>query len=247
VQHSARRRPPGDRFATARQAIARVGAYGQDTLADVTPPQLTEDHLRNSRILPSLDHILKYMPKGGVCAEVGTQTGCFAKQILDVMNLAELHIYDCDFTPFDERQFQSHMVVGRVRPHEGDSSTLLAQQPDGRFDFIYIDGDHSYEGIVKDLEQAVRKVKPEGWIVCNDCTLYSPIENMKYGVYRAVNELCLERNWEIVSMGLHRWGYDDVALRRRHAHGKDASARTAPSEPWPRRPGPAPLHSARAR
>jgi len=37
---------------------------------------------------------------------------------------------------------------------------------------------------------------------------------MKYGVYRAVNELCLRQGFEIVFLGLHPWGYHDVALRK---------------------------------
>jgi len=64
----------------------------------------------------------------------------------------------------------------------------MAAFPDPPFDFIYIDADHAYEGVVKDLAQAERKLKDDGWIVCNDYTLFSPLENIKYGVYRAVNE-----------------------------------------------------------
>jgi hypothetical protein len=203
------------RSEAARQALAGMGAEGEHAFADVTPPPLTDEHLRNSRLVPNRDDILERMPKGGVCAEVGTQTGAFAKRILDVMNPSRLHLFDHDFTPFDERLFQSHIVVGRVVLHQGDSSTLLAEQPDGHFDFIYVDGDHSYAGVVRDLEQALRKVKPDGWIVCNDYTLYSPLEHVKYGVYRAVNELCLAHDWEIAYLGLHRWGYHDVALRKR--------------------------------
>jgi hypothetical protein len=44
--------------------------------------------------------------------------------------------------------------------------------------------------------------------------VFSPLENFKYGVYRAVNEICLEGGFEILFIALHKWGYHDVVLRR---------------------------------
>jgi hypothetical protein len=41
------------------------------------------------------------------------------------------------------------------------------------------------------------------------------LEKIKYGVYRAVNEFCLNCGFEIIYLGLHPWGYHDVALRKR--------------------------------
>ncbi len=180
-----------------------------------TPPRLTEAHLANSRLLPHRSEILRHMPRGGICAEIGTQTGRFAKRIIEVMQPAKFHIYDIDFTPFEYPAFAPAIASGTVELHEGDSAKLLGEAPDRHFDFIYIDGDHAYEGVKRDLEQAAQKVKEDGWIVCNDYTLYSPLEQMKYGVYRAVNELCLEHDFEIVYLALHKWGYHDVALRKR--------------------------------
>jgi len=207
----------------AVQGLRQFLAAGNEYLADVEPPELTEANLRNSRILPSREHLLPLMLKGGVCAEVGSQTGDFAKQIFSVLQPAKLHLYDIDFTLFDRAHFESAINKGQVELHEGDSSSLLGRMPDRHFDFIYVDGDHAYEGVVRDLEQAARKVKDDGWIVCNDYTLYSPLEKAKYGVYRAVNEFCLKHDFEIVYLGLHFWGYHDVALRKRQQNGEAVS------------------------
>lgn len=207
-------------FSATRQqqtALQQFHANASDYFADVVPPQLSEFHLQNSRMVPTRDHILPLMPKGGICAEVGTQTGGFAKLILSVLQPSKLHIYDIDYTVFDRAHFASAIQNGMVELHQGDSSSLLGQLPDQHFDFIYVDGDHSYEGVVRDLAVAARKIKDDGWIVCNDYTLYSPLEKTKYGVYRAVNELCLNQGFEIVYLGLHKWGYHDVALRKANA------------------------------
>ena len=40
--------------------------------------------------------------------------------------------------------------------------------PDKFFDFIFLDGDHSYKGMVQDLVHWVRKVKNGGWICGHD-------------------------------------------------------------------------------
>jgi hypothetical protein len=197
-----------------RASLDQFLANGTDYFADVVPPDLSDAHLRHSRLLSRRFDILPLMPKGGVCAEVGTQTGGFAKHIFSVLQPQLLHIFDLDFSLFDHSHFRQPVEQGRVQIHQGDSSTLLGALPDQSFDFIYIDGDHSYAGATRDLAQAARKIKADGWIVCNDYTVYSPLEKCKYGVYRAVNELCLRDNYEILYFALHPWGYHDVALRK---------------------------------
>jgi predicted O-methyltransferase YrrM len=181
---------------------------------DVEPPMLYNRHLSNSSILPTRENLLEHLEiKGGICAEIGTQTGYFAKKIWEIIKPNELHIFDIDFTPFDREYFEESIKKGLVNILVGDSSTQLATFPNEYFDFIYIDGDHSYDGIRKDIEQAVKKIKYNGYIVCNDYTIYSPLEHAKYGVPRAVNEMCLYYDYEIVFLALHKWGYHDVALR----------------------------------
>ncbi len=216
--------PPASR--QARRHVWNFLKTGCDYFADAKPPLLNQVHLQNSRVLPRRKDILKLMPKGGVCAEIGTQTGNFAKQIMRTLKPAKLHIYDLDFTTFDHTYFQSTLGQGVVQLHQGDSAGLLAAMPDRHFDFIYVDGDHSYAGAVRDLEQAEKKVKADGWIVCNDYAIYSPLEKSKYGVYRAVNEFCWQHGFEIAYLGLHQWGYHDVALRRM----KPADSATAASQ-----------------
>jgi Methyltransferase domain len=206
--------PPTTSLSGTRASVEQFMANAADYFADVAPPDLPDRHLCHSRVLPKRFEILPLMPKGGVCAEVGTQLGTFAKHILSVLQPRLFHIFDLDFSLFDHSHFNHAVAQGRIQLHQGDSSTLLGALPDRSFDFIYIDGDHSYAGVTRDLAQAARKIKDNGWIVCNDYTVYSPLEKCKYGVYRAVNEFCLRDNYEIIYFALHPWGYHDVALRK---------------------------------
>src|ERR1700678_233476 len=62
-----------------RVSTIRFPAPPRPYFAEVEPPALNDFHLSNSRVLPSREAILPLLPKGGVCAEFGTQTGDFAK------------------------------------------------------------------------------------------------------------------------------------------------------------------------
>jgi hypothetical protein len=179
-------------------------------------PVLEERHLENCRVLPHREALLRQMPTGGKVAEIGVQTGRFSKAILDICRPAQLHLVDLALQRFDvPRIFKSQIDAGIVHLHEGDSSTIVRRFDDLSFDFIYIDADHSYQGVKRDLEAARTKIKDEGFLVFNDYTYWSPAECQRYGVIRAVNELCLAEDWEFSYFALEPMMYCDVALRRR--------------------------------
>jgi hypothetical protein len=90
-----------------------------------------------------------------------------------------------------------------ITVEKGDSSSILSIYPNEFFAMIYLDGDHSYEGVKKDLEQAIRKVKKSGWIMGHDYEM-----NMKkaqtiwnFGVRQAVDEFCQKYNQTIFAKG----------------------------------------------
>ena len=53
---------------------------------------------------------------------------------------------------------------------------------DNSIDAIYIDGDHTYRGVIKDIKYWAPKVKPGGLIVGDDYLTFS-------GVKKAVNQV----------------------------------------------------------
>ncbi len=54
-----------------------------------------------------------------------------------------------------------------VAAFQGSSGRCLPILKDETFDLIYVDGDHSYEAVLQDLDQAGRLVK-SGGIICGD-------------------------------------------------------------------------------
>jgi SAM-dependent methyltransferase len=176
-------------------------------------PQLPQDRLDGCTLLFHRQEMMRRLPKGGICAEVGTQERHFAEFILSTVQPERLHLFDIDDGPLRARETDL-LQRPQVQLHLGDSSTLLASFPDDHFDWIYIDGDHSYEGASRDIRVARTKVKPGGLLIFNDFTLWSPTECIDYGVPHAVCELSLQHDFKFVYFALHPHLYNDVALRR---------------------------------
>jgi predicted O-methyltransferase YrrM len=177
-------------------------------------PQLSEDHLRNCIVLPDRTTILERLPKGGVVAEVGTDQGDFARQILRIVEPQELHLIDHETHPRLRQLAEDPSLHDRLRVHKRDSVEALESFPDEHFDWIYIDAQHTYDGVKRDVAAARRKVKADGLLVFNDYTVWSYVEMQPYGVVAAVNELCMEDGWEFIYLALPYHMYCDVAVRR---------------------------------
>ena len=159
--------------------------------------------------------LLEMMPKRSVCAEIGVWKGEYSRQIYKINSPKELHLIDpWEFMP----QFFWRLYVGNstrsqedidkiyqmvqskfennnnVYIHKGISEKVLKEFPDGYFDWIYIDGDHSYETVIKDLNLSFLKVKSGGFISGDD--YYWKDENKDYPVRRAVQYFTKEKKIE---------------------------------------------------
>lgn len=172
-------------------------------------------HVEHCRVLANRDVMIRdHLPKDRVVAEIGVGEGGNARTILDGSLPRELHLIDTDFSRLHRHLVEAGLQDGIVRLYEQDSATALASFPDEYFDWIYIDADHSYGGITRDIEQAKRKVKHDGVLVFNDYLLFSHAEFLSYGVVAAVNELCLTDGWELRYFALAPHMYCDVAVSR---------------------------------
>lgn len=81
-----------------------------------------------------------------------------------------------------ERIKPYHNITTIVATSDDAQSDLLGQQ----FDFVYIDGLHTYKGVKTDIQNYLKFVKPGGVIGGHDYT--TEMEHL-VGVYEAVNEM----------------------------------------------------------
>lgn len=90
---------------------------------------------------------------------------------------------------------------------------------DGSMDFVYIDANHTYEGVKADLEAWYPKIKPGGLFAGDD---YGPLPETPvdfghgrtvFGVKRAVDEFALKVGRNVSIDWLAQWWIGDVMAR----------------------------------
>lgn len=177
-------------------------------------PVLGYEHLQGCEILPNRFDILKRLPRHGRVAEVGVDSGDFSVCILETAMPSELMLIDIDTGKITAKNRRNLEASGVAQIMQGDSSTKITELEDESMDWIYIDGDHKYDGVKKDIEAALRKVKMNGLLVFNDYTVWSPQSMGHCGVARAVNELCISDGWRLVYLCLQPLFYNDVVIAR---------------------------------
>ena len=170
------------------------------------PPALPASAVRGALLYATRELMLDAVPKACEVAEVGTWRGEFSARIVETCRPRVFHLIDIDLSPLDPS-------VQGIR-HQGDSSTILAGFPAASLDWVYIDGDHSYEGARKDLAAAHRALKPGARMTCNDYTNWMSLAVQPYGVARAVNEFVVERGYKVEGLALSRFGNHDLLIRR---------------------------------
>jgi predicted O-methyltransferase YrrM len=179
-------------------------------------PPLPDEKYRGCEVLTDRLALLDKLPKGAAIAEVGVDRGFFAAEILSRCAPSSLSLIDREFG-----RLASPMVlelVARKDPRitllRGDSADCLAELPASSFDVVYIDADHSYAAVRRDIAAALPCHKPNGVLVFNDYAVWSPSSMYHCGVARAVNELCLTSNWRLKYLAMQPMMYNDGMLVR---------------------------------
>lgn len=179
--------------------------FANQTLIGKTLKPLFKDLYK--RIKPYLpyprDFILKSIHKKGVCLEVGVYDGIFSEHIFRIAKPKRLFLVDpwmseyhtgSKFDPQIEHEHRYQNVLnlfakpikeGRVKVIRDTSDNALLQLNNERFDFIYIDGDHGYEQVKRDLEHYFPLLSLRG-IFAGDDYHYASVK-------QAVDEFAHER------------------------------------------------------
>jgi hypothetical protein len=165
--------------------------------------------------------MLKSLPKNLIIAELGVLSGDFSKQILDICEPSELVLIDTwsgkigsgdengnNFTLYDGDLLFNQVTSNfsnnsNVKIIKGKTEKLLDFN-NSYFDLIYIDADHSYNGVKKDLMNSYLKIKNGGYITGHDYSINKLKTNNNYdfGVKRAVTEFCQRYDQEIHSLSM---------------------------------------------
>ena len=170
-----------------------------------------------------LDHLATLLPEGPVAAEIGVFHGHFSARLLQILKPSKLHLIDTFCTndhisgaftavghhSFVAERFKVQKDADIVVMHQGMSWDRIAMLKDASIDYLYIDADHTYASVKRDIDAALPKVRAGGIVQFNDYT-----NAHGYGVLDAVNEFIeVSPNIELLGMSLDRSGYHDLAIR----------------------------------
>jgi hypothetical protein len=167
--------------------------------------------------------LLERLPKDSVGAEIGVHLGDFAAEILERVKPYKFHLIDPwryeDSELYSEawyggkakggqqeldarheavlHRFKALIDIGKVEVHRGTSEEVAKNFPDAYFDWVYIDGNHLYEYIKKDLEIYSEKIKAGGYLTGDD---YTEGGWWGGGVKRAVDEFIKAQNVQLIEI-----------------------------------------------
>lgn len=149
--------------------------------------------------------------------EVGVWRGDYSKVIIDSLNPKNFYgvdpyllhdgYADCpDDTEFaNQKNLDGLYENVKLRYNNLSSATLMRTTgiqatthfQDQELDFVYIDGDHSYDFVSKDIKAWWPKIKPGGILSGHDYTTGNPQKGHVYGVIQAVNEFVKAHNLDL--------------------------------------------------
>lgn len=171
--------------------------------------------------------LLPLLPKNGIAAEIGVLKGDTSAMFLRDCQPARLHLidpwteqsgdyrFDSSNTPQAHQDslfkhvgsiFAEDISAGRVILHRTYSDQAVKEFPERYFDWIYIDGDHTYNGVMSDLKLYAPKMKDTGFIIGDDFINSQHYLKMKFGVVEAVQDFIRLQGYELVLL-TQDWRY----------------------------------------
>lgn len=173
-----------------------------------------------------IDLIQNFCPKDSVGAEIGVYKGEMSKMILSKCEIQHLYMidpYESGYTNFTEstdgnlKKMNSRFkqVSHFFAKQHPDKSTFIREKSEDAhskvpndLDFIFIDGNHAYEYVMKDLQLWVPKVKSGGLVIGDDWQGGFP------GVVRAVQDYF--RNCDSLESPFS--SYEGLGLKDKHVN-----------------------------
>jgi predicted O-methyltransferase YrrM len=131
-------------------------------------------------------HFLKHLIETNnfqVMIEVGIDTGKTTFHLLDTIPNLTIYAVDTDISKFYTTSVKEK-YGDRLVPIQGYSFQVVDQFADNFADIIFIDADHSYESVKKDILKYTPKLKKDGLLTGHDIDYP--------GVNKAVKELIKE-------------------------------------------------------
>lgn len=178
-------------------------------------------HLEGGAILPSRLEMLDILPNSMKCLELGVANGGFSKEILDRMKPLKLDLVDLwgskryeDGLEYVHEIFSNYIEEGTVQTHRCKSIDFLKSNLVNKFDFIYIDTDHTFQTTYDELVLSSQLINEKGYIAGHDYCVGNIVTPVVYGVIEAVNKFCVECDFRILYITAEPAGWNSFCLTK---------------------------------
>jgi predicted O-methyltransferase YrrM len=118
---------------------------------------------REASVLRSLARGYKVIEVGSAYGYSTVVMGAVARLVVSVDH--HRHLNSLEALKWN---LEAYHLTDRVFVLVGESRDILPTLPDESFDGAFMDGDHSREGVLSDAAQALRLVRPGGWLAFHD-------------------------------------------------------------------------------
>lgn len=174
---------------------------------------------------PDRNAMIRTLAPDSIVAEIGTQRGDFAAEILKT-NPYRLYLidvwahqkgdYEADVANVDDggqqanyryvcERFAREIETGQVVVMRMSSIEAASKIADDVLDAVYLDANHTKRAVSEDLRAWAPKVNGLGVIMGHDYTDRPEALKMKFGVIEAVTEFCEEGQWKLVGLTKDEW------------------------------------------
>lgn len=190
------------------------------------------DALRTRLLNIGREQLLEILDKGRSFVEIGVAEGNFSQEILSRSRPLALALVDPWIAqddpsyagdinnlpgPLQEERFRA--VCKRFENDKVDvlRMTSLAAAPlfkDGSQDYVYIDGNHSHDAVLADLDAWWPKLKDDGLMLGHDYANHFAAKHAGFGVVEAVNEFVVANNAAFVAITNEDYPYPTFILAK---------------------------------
>jgi hypothetical protein len=185
---------------------------------------ISQEQLNNAKLYTTKVEFIKHIPKGGHFLEIGTLAGDYAEPLLsaqpaslDLLDTFESRDWEgsnrfdsATHYEYVKNKFKNNLEVSLLKGHTDEILTSLTK----KYDYIYIDADHNYSQVKKDLKNALPLIADNGIIGFNDY-IY---DDRYYNVYGVIETVCefldANKDWQVIGFALQEEMYADIYIQK---------------------------------
>lgn len=138
----------------------------------------------------------------GLGAEVGCYLGDFSKTLAkdwqgEILAIDYFDPSDFLYTDKMEERARENLKGTKCKVIKGQSVNVAQTIPDGSLDWVYIDANHTYATAKEDIAAWFPKVRKGGVVSGHDYIKDYYVNNILFGVDKAVDEFCEGNDYSI--------------------------------------------------